>query len=635
MASSYTTRARFTLQATGENNNTWGVILNSGVFQLVDDSIAGTIAFALSGTHALTTANGATDEARFAVVNITGGTGGSVTIPAVSKLYTVRNASSGQVQVGVNAGPMAMFQPGEVGHCYCDGATTYRVRATDFGGATLTGLGVPINPTDACTRGYADNLAFNAIGLPGQPGNAGNYLKTDGTNAAWTQVSGADLAPASVNTAQLANGAVTNAKIGASQITTTNMVDGAITNPKIGPVAVDHTKYGDTVLWLSAANATARALQFFTGAQPVPAAGLRWNFGANAASETGANVGSDLAIDRFSDTGGYLGSPLVINRNSGAVTMPNAVSVGSLNVSGGVGITGALSVGGNVTSNAMLRSTAPNQTGKGLQILTNNVLRWQVIAGADNETGSGNNGSTFYVQRFDDGGNYLDSPVQILRTSGQTYLTSLSVSGGCGLSAGATSSAAITLIGANSSAIVYNPSGVLRFQTVWDPSYGYTGYAYNSSGAFIGTTFRTDVASGLLYIPLTGNNTTGAAANVSIRASDGLLFTSSSSVRYKRDLLDYEPPVGVIDLMRPISYRELEAGEQSYGGDRLYVGFTAEDLDALGLTEFVDYDAEGLPNGIFYANLTALLVRELQDVRQRLNDLENPGHAHGSARRRA
>ena len=30
MPSSYTASARFTLQATGENNNTWGVILEFG-----------------------------------------------------------------------------------------------------------------------------------------------------------------------------------------------------------------------------------------------------------------------------------------------------------------------------------------------------------------------------------------------------------------------------------------------------------------------------------------------------------------------------------------------------------------------------------------------------------------------------
>ena len=67
--SSYTLSCRFTLQATGENNNTWGTILNNGVFALVDYALAGRLAFALSGVKTLTTALGATDEARAAMLD--------------------------------------------------------------------------------------------------------------------------------------------------------------------------------------------------------------------------------------------------------------------------------------------------------------------------------------------------------------------------------------------------------------------------------------------------------------------------------------------------------------------------------------------------------------------------------------
>ena len=40
MASTYTTRVRLEKQTPGENENTWGTILNGNVIDLVDDSIA-------------------------------------------------------------------------------------------------------------------------------------------------------------------------------------------------------------------------------------------------------------------------------------------------------------------------------------------------------------------------------------------------------------------------------------------------------------------------------------------------------------------------------------------------------------------------------------------------------------------
>ena len=113
MPSSYSLSARFTLQATGENNNTWGVILNNGVFQLVDDTVNGRIGFALSGSKVLTVVQGATDEARMAFLDVTGGSGGNIVIPSVSKAYFLRNAASGPVSIGENASPNpATFGPG-------------------------------------------------------------------------------------------------------------------------------------------------------------------------------------------------------------------------------------------------------------------------------------------------------------------------------------------------------------------------------------------------------------------------------------------------------------------------------------------------------------------------------------------
>lgn len=127
MPSSFTSSARYTLQATGENNNTWGVILNSGVFQLVDDNVNGRLAFALSGAKVLTTALGATDEARLNFLDVTGGTGGSVTVPSVSQGHFVRNAAAGDVVVTAGGLVTATFQTGDAGPIFSDGANVYPI----------------------------------------------------------------------------------------------------------------------------------------------------------------------------------------------------------------------------------------------------------------------------------------------------------------------------------------------------------------------------------------------------------------------------------------------------------------------------------------------------------------------------
>jgi hypothetical protein len=189
MPSSYSTSFRLNYQAPGDNLNTWGTILNNGVFQLLEDALAGSVTQALSGSLILTSVNGATDQARCLALNITGGTGGTITAPGVKKLYFVRNAASGAVIVTTGAGATASFAAGEVGFCYSpDGINFYRTTVTTaFGGAILTGVGTPSAATDAATKGYVDGVAFTmaAGSLPGQGGNAGKALITNGTVASW------------------------------------------------------------------------------------------------------------------------------------------------------------------------------------------------------------------------------------------------------------------------------------------------------------------------------------------------------------------------------------------------------------------------------------------------------------------
>lgn len=197
MVSSFSPRFRLNYQAPGDNLNTWGLTLNSGVFQLLEDALGKRVAFTLSGAKTLTAANGVEDEARCGFLDVTGGAGGTITAPPVEKLYVVRNGSSGDVILTTGAGASATVKPGEVTSVVCDAANFRKVQPGDFGGERITGVGAPIGESDAVNKAYADGLAFNDVNLPGQgPGTANAALLSDGEVAGWRALAVADVAGA-------------------------------------------------------------------------------------------------------------------------------------------------------------------------------------------------------------------------------------------------------------------------------------------------------------------------------------------------------------------------------------------------------------------------------------------------------
>ncbi len=142
MPSSFSSQLRLTLQADGENTSTWGDIVNA-VFNLLESAIAGVTTIAVStGTTTLTTNNGASDQARNAVIILTGALSGNVTvvIPNVGKQYIIFNNTSGAFSVTIaTAAPVtsAVITQGTSQLVFCDGANNVFVpvaNATSLGG---------------------------------------------------------------------------------------------------------------------------------------------------------------------------------------------------------------------------------------------------------------------------------------------------------------------------------------------------------------------------------------------------------------------------------------------------------------------------------------------------------------------
>lgn len=184
MPSSYTASLRFELQGVGENLNTWGVRLNSALSR-IDKAIAGLTTIALTGDYALTSSNG-DDEARSALLKFTGAGPFTVTIPSVSKNYLIWNACTAAVTITTGAGATVVLTANEIVIVFCDGSG---VRQIGF-----NSLGI---------KAYIDAQAWAASAgiLPGQTGNAGKFLKTDGTTPAWALPATTDLSDIAAYTA--------------------------------------------------------------------------------------------------------------------------------------------------------------------------------------------------------------------------------------------------------------------------------------------------------------------------------------------------------------------------------------------------------------------------------------------------
>ena len=141
----YTTRLRLEKQATGANSNTWGSRLNSNVFSLVDNAVAGYTTIALTdSTVTLSVSDGSADQARSSMLELTGTLTSNVgvVIPSVSKQYLVRNATSGSftVTIKANGGTGRAVAQGTTGIVYCDGAS---VRGAT-GGVAVRNIGTSV-----------------------------------------------------------------------------------------------------------------------------------------------------------------------------------------------------------------------------------------------------------------------------------------------------------------------------------------------------------------------------------------------------------------------------------------------------------------------------------------------------------
>lgn len=160
--------------------------------------------------------------------------------------------------------------------------------------------------------------------------------------------------------------------------------------------------------------------------------------------------------------------------------------------------------------------------------------------------------------------------------------------------------------------VAFHDTGGLRIR----PSSGATpvNYTYDTgSGAAL-------ITGPGLQVPAP---TTSSGANVRIENSFGnLLMQVTSSRRYKQDIEDATVDTAAVLQMQGRTWRDRSQVEQDPDTDDRYVGFIAEELDELGLTDFVEYNADGEPEAIAYDRLSVALLAVMQDQEARLRRVE-------------
>jgi hypothetical protein len=202
------------LMTTGEKNGQWGDITNTNLSNILEQAIAGTVNISITGAVSsitLTSIDGATDQARTAILLISGTNASPINIvaPNSSKLYFVNNTSNQTVTIKTSASTGVAVQSGIKRFVFFDTSTSDFVLGPSAntvgtvtsvalsGGTTgITVSGSPVTSSGTMTLGGMLAIANGGTGaitqpgainnlLPSQSGQAGKFLNTDGTNVSW------------------------------------------------------------------------------------------------------------------------------------------------------------------------------------------------------------------------------------------------------------------------------------------------------------------------------------------------------------------------------------------------------------------------------------------------------------------
>ena len=176
MASTYSTSLKLELIGSGDQSGTWGTTTNTNLGTLLEQAIVGQTTITMANAdYTLTDFNGASDEARNAVIIISGSQNASYSVicPAVQKLYMITNSLSASATAYFKpAGGSALsIANGVTVFAYCTGTAMVALSSQTSVANLAGGIASQIPYQTA-----AGSTSFIANGTSGQ------VLKSNGTS---------------------------------------------------------------------------------------------------------------------------------------------------------------------------------------------------------------------------------------------------------------------------------------------------------------------------------------------------------------------------------------------------------------------------------------------------------------------
>jgi len=159
--------------ATGDQSGTWGDTTNTNLGTLLEQAITGYLSVAQGDVAnlTLTTVNGGTDQARNAVVNVTGAltAARNVVVQTANKMYVIVNATTGGFSIVAKtaAGTGVSIPPGASVLVYSDGTNV--VQAANYANGQIGGMiyldsGATVGPVMDLFRDSTSPAASDILG---------------------------------------------------------------------------------------------------------------------------------------------------------------------------------------------------------------------------------------------------------------------------------------------------------------------------------------------------------------------------------------------------------------------------------------------------------------------------------------
>jgi len=201
MASTFSPSLRLELIGDGDQSGLWGQTTNNNLGTLIEQAISGVITINITdANYTLTNFNGVADEARNAVITITGTLSQqrNIIAPLADKVFTFRNATTGgfSIQVIGSSGTGVVIPNGATTSVYCDGTNFLPLNTGAAGNFSVSG-NLSVTGTTSLTGALSGSTATfsgavnstNSVlsGTPTAPTAAGGTNTTQIATTAFVQ----------------------------------------------------------------------------------------------------------------------------------------------------------------------------------------------------------------------------------------------------------------------------------------------------------------------------------------------------------------------------------------------------------------------------------------------------------------